>query len=180
MDPEECTGVTAFLRYAGALKKELRRGWILKIGVKDAESVADHSWRTAVLALIVGSYKGLDVKRAMGMALIHDLSESLIGDLTPDDPDASKKKDLEEEAMQRILSGLPEQVKSAMGSLWEEYRSGVSLEAVLVRELDKVEMAVQAEEYRSDGYNASKLSEFREHARALVKDRDLVDLLDAL
>ncbi|MBI4258385.1 MAG: HD domain-containing protein [Thaumarchaeota archaeon] len=177
MKPEDCTSLITFLRYAGALKKEIRRGWILKVNVRDAESVADHSWRTALLALIVAGYKGLDVERAMGMALIHDVGESVIGDLTPEDADAPRKGVLEDEAVQRILSTLPEVVKTVLSSLWEEYKAGASSEARLVRELDKVEMALQAEEYRLDGYDASKLKEFKEYARGLVKDRDLVDLL---
>ena len=180
MNPEECRGVVTFLRHAGALKKEKRRGWVDKVKIANPESVADHSWRTALLALVMGSYRGLDTGRMMGMALLHDLSEAVTGDLTPMEVGRAEKRGREEEAMRSLLSNLPSPMLEVLTGLWEEYREGASREAELVRELDKVEMALQADEYRREGYDAQLLNEFQVHAERLVEDRALVDLLDSL
>lgn len=181
MRSEDCKALVCFLHHVDRLKKERRRGWITKVGIRIPESVADHSWRTALLALLVGSSKGLDTPRMVGMALIHDIGEALIGDLTPEDvEEPAKKRVIEEEAVTRLTGVLPPSMQHTLTRLWQEYRDGVSREAVLVRELDKVEMALQAEEYRLEGYDEKRLEEFSAHAEAFVKDKDLLSILVAL
>src|SRR5688572_1987599 len=69
---------------AGKLKRVRRKGWVDR-GVPDAESVADHSYRLALLAWAVARQRGLDADRALKMALFHDLAEAEVGDETPFD-----------------------------------------------------------------------------------------------
>ena len=181
MQPEDLPGFLDFLREAGRLKKERRRGWVVKVKVTDAESVADHSWRTALMALILGGSRGLDTQRMTAMALIHDLSEAVTGDLTPEDEqDPRRKRELADEAFQRLLSLLPASMRSNLALLWQEYQQSTTEEAQLVRELDKVEMALQAEEYGREGYNKAALAEFLSHSERSVRDRELIQLLHVL
>src|SRR5690606_5214441 len=62
------------------LKDEARGGWLLR-GVRDPESVAAHSWGTALLCLLYADDAGVDRDRAMVMALVHDLAEARTGDV---------------------------------------------------------------------------------------------------
>ena len=55
------------------LKKTKRTGWI-RAGVVNPESVADHSFRMAFLALILGKDMGVDTQKAVCMALVHDIA----------------------------------------------------------------------------------------------------------
>ena len=63
-----------------ALKDQVREGWLLR-GVRDPESVGDHSWGTAYLCLLYGEEAGVDVSRAVSMAVVHDLAEAVTGDV---------------------------------------------------------------------------------------------------
>src|SRR5919197_1409601 len=76
--------LAALAEAAGKLKQVRRKGWVDR-GVVDAESVADHSYRLALLAWAVASGRGLDADRALRIALFHDLAEAEVGDETPFD-----------------------------------------------------------------------------------------------
>src|SRR3989338_4168161 len=69
-----------FFKTAGRLKKIKRTGWVLK-GVKNAESVADHTFRVALMCLVLGKNRKLNLLKLLEMALVHDLAESVIGDI---------------------------------------------------------------------------------------------------
>ena len=75
-------GLIEFISEVGRLKRLPRTGWV-ESGVPDPESVADHSFRVALLTLVLADLKGLDALKAVRMALIHDLGEAETGDLTP-------------------------------------------------------------------------------------------------
>ncbi len=135
-----------FLSYAGKLKAIPRTGWI-DSGIPDSESVADHSYRTALTAMVLSDSFGLDTCRVMQMALLHDLAESIIGDLTPSQKQVDHAEQ-EDQAMQRILSLLSEELRSSYWSIWREYQEQTTPEAVLVHDADKIEMMLQASEYQ--------------------------------
>jgi len=151
----------------GTLKHIRRRGWLLRgVDGPDAggpggfpgfsvESVADHSYRVSFMAMVTGRVLGLDVEKMVSMALLHDVGEVVVGDITPvDGVDEEKKRSMEEGAVRGIfsaLSGVVDEDGRALRpravDLWLEFENGVSPEAILVRDLDRVEMALQAVEY---------------------------------
>jgi 5'-deoxynucleotidase YfbR-like HD superfamily hydrolase len=134
-----------FLR-AGRLKEVKRSGWV-RHGISDSESVADHSFRTSFMAMIVGDSLNLDSDKLMRMALIHDLAEAVAGDITPyDDISLEEKHEMEKEAINELFGNLTD--GSRYIDLWVEYENGESQEARLVRSLDKLEMAITASEYQ--------------------------------
>ena len=149
---------------AGRLKTTPRAGWGLR-GVAHPESVADHSWRLALLALVLAPRADgpLDRERCVAMALVHDLAESLVGDITPyDGVPPEEKRRREEEAMRRLdaLAG-----GAGLMELWEEYDAAATPEARFVKELDKLETALQAAEYRRGGAaSAEEMREFHRNA----------------
>jgi putative hydrolase of HD superfamily len=150
-----------FFHRAGRLKGIERTGWI-ESGVGSPESVADHGYRTALMALIIAEAEGLDPLKAVRMALIHDLAEVETGDLTP----AQKRLEgeahsrAEEAAMRRLLRLLPGELAASFTELWHEYERLASPEARLVHEVDRLEMLLQASEYEGSGVGPSKLERF--------------------
>lgn len=114
------------------------------------------------------SVTAIDTNKCIQMALVHDLAEATVGDITPhcgvSDEDKHK---MELEAMTKLTTGL---LGSAMGaerilSLWKEYEQGTTEEAKLVKDMDKLEMILQALEYEQDGENKKSLDGFFDSTR---------------
>ncbi len=169
-------GLITTLVDAGRLKRLKRAGWV-RVGIPEPESVADHSYRLGIMALLIGPRLGLNVDRMLRLALVHDLAEARVGDLTPADGVLpADKRAMEEAALAEIVTGLPE--GSDVLDLWREYDAGQTPEAKIVRQLDKLEMALQALEYeRGSGRD---LTEFWQSARAAISEPLLAELFDRL
>lgn len=80
----EIKNLLDFFIEVGQLKRIKRSGWVLR-GVNNSESIADHSFRLALIAWFLGKKKKLDIKKIIKMALLHDLCEIYAGDTTPYD-----------------------------------------------------------------------------------------------
>jgi putative hydrolase of HD superfamily len=169
-------GLVAVAEAAGALKGLRRAGWVRR-GIAEPESVAAHCYRVALLARLVGPRLGLDVEKLLTLALLHDLAEARVGDLTPADEVAPAEKSAREvAAFAAIVGGLPEGAR--LLDLFEEYEHGASPEARLVREIDRLEMAMQALEYeRAYGRD---LDEFWVSARAALSEPLMIEIYDHL
>jgi putative hydrolase of HD superfamily len=132
-------------RNAGKLKTLKRSGWV-DHGIEAPESVADHSFRVAFMAMILGDLLGLDAGRLLRMSLLHDFGEVLAGDITPAmGLPAAEKRAAERQALHELLAGCEN--GQAYIDLWEEYERGEVPEARLLKNIDKLEMALQAVEY---------------------------------
>ncbi len=174
-------GILKLLMRAGRLKQIPRTGWVTKANIEDAESVADHVFRVCLAAALLSDLTGLDTLKVVRMALIHDLAESIIGDLTPEQVNEGVDKiAIEDEAMKLILIDLPERIKTLYIDAWKEWVRGESSEAKLVREVDAFEMALQAEEYARSGFDQSKLLRFKESASNRICSGVVRGLLDSL
>ena len=101
-----------FFYIVSELKKTPRKGWKDKVGIEHPESVADHSYSAAVMAMVFSDLKKLDTKKILKMALLHDLSESITGDFTPEEISKNNKKEIEDQTMKEILSKLPPEISS--------------------------------------------------------------------
>ncbi|ASJ02954.1 oxetanocin [Thermococcus profundus] len=145
---------------AGNLKKLRRSGWVLR-GIPNPESIADHSFRTALITLFLADElrnRGVDVdvEKAVKMALLHDLGEARITDIPMPAQGYFDKVSGERKALRDILK--PTKRAEEYLELFEEYESESTLEGKLVKFADKLEMLVQACEYERAGFNA--LDEF--------------------
>jgi len=176
-DEQDSRSLIQFFIMSGKLKAEMRRGWVKKLGMKHPESVADHSYRTALMAMVISDSRGLNTGRAMRLALLHDLPEAIVGDATPGERSGARKSALETKAMEEIISDFPKDAKDLYRGVWREYLEGATKEARLVRQLDKLEMAIQAWEYANDAGDPSSAKEFWESAKGHITDEALVELL---
>lgn len=134
------------------LKLLPRAGWLQR-GVASAESVAEHTFGVAALALFAGdAVGGLDRGKLLAIALLHDLAEVALGDLPASARrliGASAKRDAEQRALYELLAAHPNQAEYM--ALWSEYAAASSPEARLVKGLDRVEMLAQALLYERAG-----------------------------
>lgn len=168
--------VRFFVR-SGRLKAERRRGWIKKLGLTNPESVADHSYRTALMAMVISDSRGLDTGKAMRLALLHDLPEAVVGDAMPEERSGRRKIALETKAMEELLNDLPLGVRALYRQAWLDFVDGKSEESRLVRQLDRLEMAIQAWEYVQELGDPALAKEFWATASEHVSDEGLLELL---
>lgn len=132
----------------GKLKHLKRAGWV-KNNIPDPESVAEHSFMVAVMALVLAEEIGVNQARAVKMALIHDIGEAEIGDIITAHGekiliDRKIKVTPERKAFEKIfnLTDSDEYLQ-----IFDEFEANQTAEARFVRQLDKLEMAIQAFEY---------------------------------
>ena len=166
-----------FFKTAIKLKNVPRQGWINKLELKNPESVADHCYSMAIMAMIFSDLKKLDTEKIIKMTLLHDLAETMTGDLTPDDITKSNKEKLENKAMKKIFSNLPKSLVTKYDKLWIEYVQNHTKEARLLHQIDKLEMAFQADSYRKSGYKKKQLAPFLDSAKIEIVDSELKKIL---
>ncbi|CAF1080854.1 unnamed protein product, partial [Brachionus calyciflorus] len=142
----EPSGYLNFLLHVGQAKRTYRSGWILR-GIKEPESIADHMYRMSMMAFLAP--ENLDRSKCIEMCLVHDLAESIVGDLTPQDNVSKQEKaTLEKEAFQKLSDFIKDNPNSShFKKLIEEYSSHLTPEAKYVKNLDLFDMYLQAYEY---------------------------------
>ena len=156
----------------GKLKGKKRKGWLVH-QIKNSESTAEHIFRVAIIAWILGKKKKINLERAIKIALVHDLCEVYAPDLTPYDPLLPKnqkeimktlkhwpkftpalkikrhnnKYKLESQGLNKLISKLPPDFKAEIKNLWLDFEKGLTKEGRFVKQVDKVENLLQGLEY---------------------------------
>jgi putative hydrolase of HD superfamily len=150
MTDEDALNVAAFLIEAGHLKRTPRAGWPIA-GVRDPESVAEHSYRTAIIAYVLATMEGANAERAATLAVFHDVPEARSGDI----PSTGKRYlrmapavDIAAEQTANLPTSLAESVRRLIG----EFEGKVTPEAVCAKDADKLECLLQAREYQAQGF----------------------------
>jgi putative hydrolases of HD superfamily len=149
--PEELARLTEFVYEIGLLKRYKRSGWLVA-GVSAPESIADHSFRAAVLAGILAALEGASPERAIVLSLFHDSQETRLTDL----PYLAKRyvaRMPNEQVTADQVQGLPAPVADLISGSVGEYEQRTSLEARCARDADKLECLLQAIEYRDQGHH---------------------------
>jgi putative hydrolase of HD superfamily len=143
--------IAKFLYEMGQLKRVKRSGWWIA-GVKDPESVAEHTFRTAVIAYLLAHLERVDTGKAVLMALFHDMPETRTNDAHRIVRRYAKWEDVDRKAVDEQSKRLPNEMATQMATLFEEFEKEVSPEAKVVRDADLLECIVQAREYQALGY----------------------------
>ncbi|CAL5199413.1 unnamed protein product [Lathyrus oleraceus] len=142
-----------FFSLCHLLKTRKRTRW-LRSDVKNPESMADHMYRMSLMALIAPDVPGLDRNKCIKMAIVHDIAEAMILDTTPLDEISKEIKHQRGKAavdyMCRILGVGEGSRGKEITELWMDYEANSSPEAKFVKDLDKVEMILQALDYEED------------------------------
>ena len=175
-------GLNHFYDLLYRLKDVKRAGWLLHgISRSEVESVSDHQYLMSMIIMT------LDIPpekktHCVQMALVHDIAEALVGDLTPHDGVAKTEKHrLESAALETMISTLPDDSTKHIRQLWQEYTSQATECATLVKNIDRYEMLMQA--FRYEKANPKKpafLQEFFDSTVHLIDNPLVVPLLDNL
>lgn len=133
----------AFLRRVEALKTNPRHAYTAG-GVR--ETVAAHSWRTALLALLLApEFPDLDMDKVIRMCLIHDLGEAVTGDI-PAFEKTEKDRSREKTALAQLVDTAPPSDAAALHALFGEMDAQQTPEARLYKALDRIEAVIQHNE----------------------------------
>jgi len=151
----------------GNLKRLPRTGWLLR-RVPYPESIADHSYRVALITLFLADElrsKGveIDVEKALKIALLHDVGEARTTDIPKTAQYYLDKEKAEKKAVMELLLTSPR--PREYFKLWREYEEELSTEGRLVKFADRLEMLIQAYEYEKAGFR--DLDEFWETLETL-------------
>ncbi|XP_021030649.2 HD domain-containing protein 2 [Mus caroli] len=172
-------GLLRFLRLVGQLKRVPRTGWVYR-NVEKPESVSDHMYRMAVMAMVTRDDR-LNKDRCIRLALVHDMAECIVGDIAPaDNIPKEEKHRREEEAMKHITQLLPEDLRKELYELWEEYETQSSEEAKFVKQLDQCEMILQASEYEDLENKPGRLQDFYDSTAGKFSHPEIVQLVSEL
>jgi 5'-deoxynucleotidase YfbR-like HD superfamily hydrolase/uncharacterized protein YndB with AHSA1/START domain len=159
------------------LKQLYRQGWLQRgIPKSLCESVAEHSFSMALLALLLMDWisPDLDRQQVLLMALIHDLGEIYAGDFTPaDGVPLEEKHGLEARSIQHVFGDLPDGQRYLQ--VWQAYAQGESPEARFVKQVDRLEMALQASIYARRGFPG--MQDFFDSASDTLREGPLRQLL---
>jgi len=152
--------ISTFLNHFYKLKEVKRSGWESKLLLSHPESVAEHTLSMVVLALVIAEYNNYastKIIKMIKMTLIHDLGESIIGDYMPNTIITEKKKQLEDNAINKIISKIPWLViRNNYIKLWSEFRENKTNISRLIHLIDKLDMAIQAKYYMENNKNINK------------------------
>ncbi|HEY8982824.1 MAG TPA: HD domain-containing protein [Streptomyces sp.] len=145
-DNQQAEGTASFLFEMGLLKRAKRTGW-WHAGVKDPESIAEHSFRTAVIGSVLAMMEGADPAKVALLCVFHDTQETRLTDI----PHIGRRY-LEAASNEKVtadqVSASHPAVRSGVQQVVEEYENSDSLEVVVAHDADKLECLIQAVEYR--------------------------------
>ena len=192
-----------FLIKINKLKETPRTGWVLR-NVKNPETIAEHIFRVAIASWILSAKRGLNVKRAIKVALSHDLCEVYAGDVTPffyyinlpkdkkkrkevlkkwvrlskkeKEKRGKKKFEKEKKGLLRLIKNLKPKLRRDIFSNWFDYEKGVSKEGKFVKQVDKIETLIQAVEYFGSGKDTPVVG-WWEEIEEITEDALLLDFL---
>src|SRR4029453_4694283 len=135
-------GLTNFLYEMGLLKRYKRTGWMIA-GIDNPESIAEHSFRTAIIGYLLAVMEGADPAKTAAMCLFHDTQETRIGDV-PSVGKAYVVTAPNVEVTTDQVADFPAEAGQAIHELVEEYEARESVEARLAQAAHKVGGATQA------------------------------------
>lgn len=182
------TQLNFFFQIVSLLKQQRRTGWI-NMGIPNPESISDHMYRMSIMSLVLDSNAWKenggqvpDFNKCSRIALVHDIAESLVGDIVPHDLNIDKfeKSKREYKAILylcEIISKYSVESANEIKELWIDYELQRNLEAIVVKDIDKFELLVQTFEY--ERLHNKRMDEFYT-CRKVIKNKEIQNLADEL
>jgi putative hydrolases of HD superfamily len=141
----EIKNLLKFYSASEKLKVTLRDSWLSD--PERQESSAEHSWMLGLLSMVLFNHipTKVDQLKVLKMVIIHDLAESIIGDIPAFEK--SKRQDnkhkSERKALIKLVSTLPPETAKEILSLWDEVEECKTNEAKVAMAIDKIEVLMQ-------------------------------------
>jgi len=192
-----------FFLEVNKLKTLLRTGWVLR-EVQNPETIADHTFRVAIVAWLLGEKQNLNTTRIIKTALFHDLCEVYAGDVTPffyyidlpkdeekrkkilmkwvrlskkeKEKRGKKKWEVEEKSLLKLIKPLSPELKKEILASWIDFEKGTTKEGKFTRPADKIDTLLQAIEYFGAG-EETPVTGWWEEIEELTEDPLLLDFL---
>jgi putative hydrolase of HD superfamily len=147
----ENESIVKYLFEAGMLKRTARSGWWAE-KVKYPESVADHVFRTAIVAFILAKLEGADPNRLCSAAVFHDMHETRLGDMNKITAryiktDGKLARKVEEDQIKTLDPKLQDSIRKTLDLTEKEW--------TILKDADYLECALQAKEYLDIGYKGA-------------------------
>lgn len=147
---DEAKGTTGYLLEMGMLKRAKRSGWWIA-GVKDPETIAEHSFRAAVIGAVLALMEGADPAKVALLCTFHDTQETRVSDIPHIGRRYLTAASNEDVTADQVSAAHPA-VREGIQRIVEEYENSSSLEVLVAHDADKLECLVQAVEYREQGH----------------------------
>ncbi|WP_030666666.1 HD family hydrolase [Streptomyces rimosus] len=174
-DDQYAKGSMSYLMEMGALKRAKRSGWWIA-GVKDPETIAEHSFRTAVIGSVLAMMEGADPAKVALLCTFHDTQETRVGDIPWIGRRYLKATKNEDVTADQVADAHPA-VAAGIRAVVEEYENGDSPEVAVAHDADKLECMIQGIEYLEQGYRNAQ--EWVDSTRAKLKTASAVELAEA-
>ncbi|GAA1708123.1 HD domain-containing protein [Streptomyces yatensis] len=174
-DDQADKGTVGYLFEMGALKRGKRSGWWIA-GIKDPETIAEHSFRTAIIGAVLAMMEGADPAKVALLCTFHDTQETRVGDI----PwigrrylEAASNEKVTADQVSKAHPAVAEGIKAVV----HEYENGDSLEVLVAHDADKLECMLQGMEYLEQGYRNAQ--EWVDTTRAKLKTPSALALAEA-
>lgn len=168
--------VLAYYTLCNRLKNTIRTGWKdWNVNRERLESVAEHIFGVQMLAIAMKSefsYE-IDLMKVVFMLAIHELGETVIGDLTRFQITREEKEKLEHEAVHKILQNLLD--GEMIEALFLEFDAQETLEARFAYQCDKLECDLQCRLYDEEGC----VDLMHQEGNTTIEDSQVKELLKA-
>ena len=149
--------IDASVRYlfeVGTLKLSKRTGW-WQAGVPEPESIAEHSFRTAIIGYVLAVLERADPDLTAVMCLFHDVAETRIGDI-PNVAKAYVTHQPEVQIAADQVAGMPAALAESILGVVARFEARDSPEALLAKDADRLECIMQAREYEHQGFRNTR------------------------
>ncbi|EGV63931.1 hypothetical protein CANTEDRAFT_130296 [Yamadazyma tenuis ATCC 10573] len=177
--------ILGFIQIVRLLKTQKRTGWLDRdIPENKTESIADHMYRMSIISMLIPNLENkINIDKCVKISVIHDIAESLVGDITPFEGVPKQEKHRRELETIHYLASLVkpynEPFSKELVELWLDYEEIRCVEAVYVKDIDKFEMIQQAWDYEQDYGIKYDLTEFYA-SRDAIKTVEVGDLCDEI
>jgi putative hydrolase of HD superfamily len=161
-----------FVSSLSRVKMIPRSGWIGHgVSVQEVESVADHSFSTTVVAMLLADLevengRRINIERVLRLALLHDLPEALTFDISKSYLEylgmrgEAIKSELEEAAWKHLIKGMEKgAIRERYAQLQSEFNAEETIESMIVHAADRLDILLQVVEYRRKGYPKAILAD---------------------
>jgi putative hydrolase of HD superfamily len=158
--------ILQFISEAGMLKNVKRSGWQV-LGVHSGETVAEHSFRCAVIGYTLAGMENASGYKVVLLTLFNDLHEARITDLHKMAQRYLNIDKAEDACFSEQIKNLPDKLSKELSDLHKEYRMQKTEESIIARDADILECLIQAKEYYEQGFK--RALEFTRRAPRFLK-----------
>lgn len=162
-----------FFAEAGLLKRVKRSGWWV-LGIKNPESVAEHSFRCAVIGYVLAKMENVEPYHVLLMTLFGDIHEARVNDLHKLGHRYIDFRLAEDKVFKDQMDNLIPSVKNELTMVRGEYSKQKTKASVIARDADILECLVQAKEYYDSGIKEA--SKFFKKAPGHLKTKSAIKL----